>query len=206
MQNTQLTGTVLTINRKCLTQPVGKKAVYLMAALMMSTSLSAVISPTVANAQTSASERNFSIRSQSLSTALLEFSNASGIDIFFDQKTIGNRSTQGLTGRYTPKAGLEKLLAGTGLSYNFNNTRSITIIDRLASSPIRQRLPMTARFYSTQSRLQGAQILKIPLTQRPDLPLIFLPKISAGYHQALRAIFLNRHRGSYRQAAVPDRD
>lgn len=134
MHDTQLTGTVLTINRKCLTQPVGKKAVYLMAALMMSTSLSTVISSTIASAQTSASERNFSIRGQSLSTALLEFSNASGIDIFFDQKTIGNRSTQGLTGRYTPKAGLEKLLAGTGLSYNFNNTRSITIIDRLASS------------------------------------------------------------------------
>ena len=134
MHDTQLTGTVLTINRKCLTQPVGKKAVYLMAALMMSTSLSTVISPTIASAQTSVSERNFSIRGQSLSTALLEFSNASGIDIFFDQKTIGNRSTQGLTGRYTPQAGLEKLLAGTGLSYNFNNARSITIIDRLASS------------------------------------------------------------------------
>ena len=134
MQNTQLTGAVLTINRKCLTQPVGKKAAYLMAALMMSTSLSAVIAPTIASAQTSASERNFSIRGQSLSTALLEFSSASGIDVFFDQKTIGNRSTQGLTGRYTPQAGLEKLLAGTGLSYNFNNARSITIIDRLASS------------------------------------------------------------------------
>ncbi|HWD12646.1 MAG TPA: TonB-dependent receptor [Pseudochrobactrum sp.] len=105
-----------------------------MAALMMSTSLSAVIAPTIASAQTSASEHNFSIRGQSLSTALLEFSNASGIDIFFDQKTIGNRSTQGLTGRYTPQAGLEKLLAGTGLSYNFNNARSVTIIDRLASS------------------------------------------------------------------------
>lgn len=134
MQYTQITGTVLKTKLKYLTQPAGKKAAYLMAALMMSTSLSAVIAPTIASAQTSANEQIFSIRGQSLSTALLEFSNVSGIDIFFDQKTIGPRTTQGLIGKYTPQAGLEKLLTGTGLSYNFNNARSITITDRLTSS------------------------------------------------------------------------
>jgi hypothetical protein len=69
MQYTQITGMVFKTKLKYLAQPAGKKAAYLMAALMMSTSLSAVITPTSASAQTSANEQIFSIRGQSLSTA-----------------------------------------------------------------------------------------------------------------------------------------
>lgn len=105
------------------------KTRVLLAALMVSTSLSGVLTPRLSMAQSMVAERSFVIRPQPLSAALLEFANASGIDIFFDQNVIGTRHTEGLSGTFTMEAGLQRLLANTGLSWRSNGARNIMVFD-----------------------------------------------------------------------------
>ena len=103
-----------------------------LAALLLSTSLCGVTLAPAARAQ--GAEHVSSIQAQPLSAALLEFSNASGIDIFFDQSVVGNRTSSGLSGRHSVEEGLSRLISGSGLSYAFNGSGAVTISDRLAGS------------------------------------------------------------------------
>lgn len=106
----------------------------LVTALMLTTSLWGVFAPYPAVAQSPAQEHSFAIARQPLSSALIQFANASGIDIFFDQRAIGKLGSGGLSGRYTTQAGLTKLLAGTGLNYSFTGANSVTISGDVGSS------------------------------------------------------------------------
>lgn len=115
-------------------QSVPRRVGIVMAALLLSTSLYGLTAPSSAMAQSSVAERSFSIPAQRLSTALIQFSNASGIDIFFDQNLIGSRGTNGLSGRYTIEAGLIRLLQESGFTYTFNGANSVTITDRLSNA------------------------------------------------------------------------
>jgi len=77
---------------------------------------------------------SLAIPAQPLSRALLEFSNATGTQIFFDQATVAGREASGLSGSYSRAEALDGLLAGTGLSYRDDGS-TITIFDP-ASAPI----------------------------------------------------------------------
>ncbi|MAY64069.1 MAG: hypothetical protein CML29_17840 [Rhizobiales bacterium] len=105
---------------------------HFLAVLLLSTSLCSVTLTPTAHAQSA--EHVYAIRAQPLSAALLEFSNASGIDIFFNQSMVGNRASGGLSGRHSVEEGLNRLLSGSGLSYAFNGNGAVTISDRLTGS------------------------------------------------------------------------
>lgn len=85
-----------------------------------------------ANAQTQM--RDFAIAAQPLSSALLQFSAASGLEIFFDQSLISGRTSPGLSGGHAIDAALGQLLAGTGLSFRYTNASTVTVYDPAASS------------------------------------------------------------------------
>ncbi|MFK4826171.1 TonB-dependent hemoglobin/transferrin/lactoferrin family receptor [Paenochrobactrum sp. BZR 588] len=180
MEYTQLTGKVLTAQHTCLTQPTSRKLACLMAALMMTTSLSVVMKPAIAVAQSTNNERHFTIPAQSLSTALLAFSNASGVDIFFDQNDIGTRTTSGLNGRYTAQAGLARLLAGTGLRYHFTNANSVTISDRVSNS------------HDTAARVNDGSILLDTITVHGQVQPENAPYMTAGSTAYVSAEDLSR--------------
>ena len=63
-------------------------------------------------------QRDFDIPAQSLTTALTVFGQQSGLQVTADGALLRARSTSGVRGRMTPDRALERLLAGTGLTYS----------------------------------------------------------------------------------------
>jgi iron complex outermembrane receptor protein len=72
-------------------------------------------------------KQNFNIPAQSLSSALLQFSENTGVKTFFSADLTRDIKTQGLSGSYTPQQALDKLLANTGVAYRFTDTESVAL-------------------------------------------------------------------------------
>lgn len=84
----------------------------------------------------------FHIPSQTLSTALLQFSQASGIKTFFKTDLARNIKTKALNGFYTPLQALNQLLKNTGLHYRFTETESVTLFSEQSSMSTERLLAM----------------------------------------------------------------
>ena len=87
--------------------------------------LLAVLPVTSAIAET---KQTFNIPKQSLSSALLQFSESTGIKTFFKADLARNRTTQGVSGNFTQAQALDTLLADTGVDYRFTDTKSVTLV------------------------------------------------------------------------------
>ncbi len=55
------------------------------------------------------------------------FAEVSGLELIYPASLASGSSTQGLSGRYSTREGLAKLLEGTGLTYRFTKERSVTL-------------------------------------------------------------------------------
>lgn len=71
--------------------------------------------------------KSFAIAPQSLSSALLQFSEATHVELLFDAAMTEHLHTQGLSGDYAPDEALRLLLRDTGLTYRMTSTGGITI-------------------------------------------------------------------------------
>ncbi|GEC17475.1 TonB-dependent siderophore receptor [Nitrobacter winogradskyi] len=76
---------------------------------------------------TDANVRNLDIPPQGLSSALVAFSRQTRVQIFVDQTLASGKTSPGVSGALAPAAALNRLLAGTGLTYRFTNTTSVSI-------------------------------------------------------------------------------
>lgn len=76
----------------------------------------------------------FDIAAQPLDQALLKFSEATGIKVFFSSDHVKNQSADQLQGRYTPQQALKQLLGHSGLQYRFTEPDMITISQAQAHS------------------------------------------------------------------------
>ena len=95
----------------------GKSAVLVLLTIMQASSA-------IAGAE---QKQNFNIPAQSLSSALLQFSESTGIKTFFSADVARDIKTPGLSGSYTPQQALDKLLANTGVAYRFTDTQSVAL-------------------------------------------------------------------------------
>jgi iron complex outermembrane receptor protein len=86
---------------------------------------------------------DFNIGAQSLADALLEFSQTSGLKIFYSAEMTKNLKTSGLNGKYTAQQGLQKLLNNTGLQYRFTGNETVTIENAPLAPHINQADPTT---------------------------------------------------------------
>jgi iron complex outermembrane receptor protein len=107
-----------------------------LAMLLGSTSLAGVLSLPPAFAQSMAPAAGtlqrsiaFAIPSQSLSSGIVAFSRAASVDLVFDGAVPRGARTQGVSGTLTVREGVNRLLAGTGLSARFNGARTVQIYD-----------------------------------------------------------------------------
>ncbi|WP_210270251.1 TonB-dependent siderophore receptor [Aureimonas sp. ME7] len=73
----------------------------------------------------------FNIPAQSLSGALLRYSQATGVQLFFGADLVRGRNSGGAKGPLTPTAALTRILAGSGLAYR-NEGGTIAIYDPAA--------------------------------------------------------------------------
>jgi iron complex outermembrane recepter protein len=73
------------------------------------------------------SGKHYRIPAQSLNTALLRFAADSDVEILYDTDQMRGLSSNGLDGNATPTQALSKLLQGSGMTYRFVDTKTVTI-------------------------------------------------------------------------------
>lgn len=69
----------------------------------------------------------FAIASQTLADALVDFQNDSGVNVIYKDRLVQGKATPGLSGKYPQAAGLEKLLSGTGLTYQVTAENTVVL-------------------------------------------------------------------------------
>lgn len=87
-----------------------------------------------AMAQSASMTSSWSIQPQSLSRALVQFSNRSGLQLFYDATVVRGLRSPGATGSLSREAALSALLSGTGLTFSFTNGNTVTISERVAQA------------------------------------------------------------------------
>ncbi|WP_400770637.1 TonB-dependent siderophore receptor [Methylosinus sporium] len=82
--------------------------------------------------------QSYRIAPGSLAAALNSFADANGLHVLYDSSATLGLKTAGLSGAYSVKDGLERLLAGSGLSYRMAATsRTVTIVLAQADNGVR---------------------------------------------------------------------
>lgn len=71
---------------------------------------------------------SYSIPAGSLDTALVRFGAASGVQVLYTSSITAGLQSPGVSGSLPPEEALAQLLAGSGLSYQFNGPTSVTLI------------------------------------------------------------------------------
>src|SRR5262245_55445490 len=69
----------------------------------------------------------FDIAPQPLGTALVRFSEATGIQLFLDSSVARGIQSPGVQGSMSRQEALNRLLAGSGLVYRFTNANTVTV-------------------------------------------------------------------------------
>ncbi|MDV6345230.1 TonB-dependent siderophore receptor [Nitrosomonas sp. Is37] len=110
---------------------------------------------------TKSTTRSYNIPAGSLENALTQFSNQSGVKIFFDDAVIQGKTTQGLVGSYEIHTALDRLLSGTELQpvSHADGFTLIKLSTESALSPVVTTLPSiqitadpeTSRYLATSS-------------------------------------------------------
>ena len=103
-------------------------------ALMVGTALGTILSASPAMSQGASTattarsvEKQFNIAPQSLQNALTLFGQQAGIQVSVNAETVRSLSSGGVSGRLSPQAAIERLLAGTGLPYSFTSATTVVI-------------------------------------------------------------------------------
>ena len=69
----------------------------------------------------------FDVPPQPLGAALAAFANQAGLELVFTAEQVAGKEAEGLSGTYSPAAGLQRLLAGSGLRYRFVNAETVAL-------------------------------------------------------------------------------
>ena len=75
----------------------------------------------LSNAQNAAAsiKSDTNVPAQPLSSALAVFARDRDLQVIFRSEVVGDRTTPGAIGRFTPEEELKRLLSGTGLGYRY---------------------------------------------------------------------------------------
>ncbi|WP_175404959.1 TonB-dependent receptor [Marinomonas sp. FW-1] len=91
--------------------------------------VSMALTPTVYAESISAETYSFNISAGPLAKAINDFAAISGVYLGGNGQLLQGKNTQGVEGNYSARQALDLLLAGTGLSYEIGEGRSIVLID-----------------------------------------------------------------------------
>lgn len=69
----------------------------------------------------------FDIATQPMAQALLQYSEISGVKVFFSSDTVENHASPALNGNYSAKEALRQLLGNSGLQYRFTQPDMVTV-------------------------------------------------------------------------------
>lgn len=77
---------------------------------------------------------SFAIEAQSLESALIAFSEASGVQVMASSDMLANKTTQGITRKVSSDNALDRILSGTGLTYRVSGESTVTIVPKPAAT------------------------------------------------------------------------
>ena len=99
--------------------------------------------------------RNYTIAAQTLGTALQEFAAQANIQLLFSESDVAGMRTGGLKGSFTKDQALERLLAGSGLAFEFLKADAV-IIRRPGNSSDSAPAPARAAGAASATQNSGA--------------------------------------------------
>jgi iron complex outermembrane receptor protein len=107
----------------------GQQAVRpaLIATLLAGTALGSFATQPVLAQAPAAVSATIDIPAQALSSALIAFSRQTRIEIFVPSSLAAGKRSAAVSGTHSPEAALQRLLAGTGLTYRFTGARSVAV-------------------------------------------------------------------------------
>lgn len=80
-----------------------------------------------------AAQAQYSIPAGNLAHVINRFADVSGLQIVSGAETMRGRKSDGISGAFSQREALDRLLRGTGLSYRYLNRRTVTIYDSRAN-------------------------------------------------------------------------
>jgi iron complex outermembrane receptor protein len=75
----------------------------------------------------------FNVPAQDLNGAVLVFADKAGIQVFYDVSRVRGLHSNGVSGDLTPREALDRILAGTGLTYQFTGTNAVSLAQLAAA-------------------------------------------------------------------------
>ena len=112
---------------------IGMKTGKLLLALLATTALQ-ISPPFVQTVYAQQTNISYSIPAGSLGAVISRFGDKSNLQILYPADLVRGKSSSGLQGTMGKQEALSRLLAGTGLTYNFTNANTVTISDRISSA------------------------------------------------------------------------
>ena len=94
----------------------------------------AIVGLSVADEVHASIKQPTNIPAQPLAPALQSLAKDRNFQIVYVSEEIGDRSTAGAVGEYTPEEALKQLLRGTGLTYKYLDEKTVTIVTPTAAS------------------------------------------------------------------------
>ncbi|TWT12667.1 TonB-dependent siderophore receptor [Reyranella sp. CPCC 100927] len=123
-------------------------------------------------------QRNFEIPAQPLSSALVLFGQQSGLQVTVDGSVVRSLSAQAVSGTMTAQQALQRLLAGTGLTYAVSGGTTIAIQSAPRESEGRIELgPITVEGNkeSGYGPVSGYKASRSATATKTDTPIIDIP-------------------------------
>ena len=110
-----------------------------------------VVTVAAADDASASTRKTTNILAQALAPALQALAKDRNFQIIYVSEEISGRSTQGAVGELTPEEALERLLAGTGLTFKYLDHKTITIV------PMSQAASRSVAAPPQSTTAQGAQ-------------------------------------------------
>jgi len=135
----------------------------LLTALVQSLPLSSWAQPTAAGASGIA-PIEFNIPAQPLTSALNTFAETSGLQVSYPSEMASGLTSSSLVGAYTPQAGLNVLLSGTGLAYSFTEAATVTLVQggAVAAAPVLAQAQASSDEPSSAASTEKQKPVKVP--------------------------------------------
>ena len=133
--------------------------------------------PAVRQTAQQGERRGFSIEAQPLAAALDRFAAQAGVFFAYKTSDLEDLRSPGVTGSFTPREALQRLLSGTGVTFRFTDADTIT----LERSVVEDDGPMRLAPISVEAVLEGTLTESYSAPEsfsatRTDTPLIDTPQ------------------------------
>jgi len=164
------------------TRPTGRAIQLASAGLVIAITLAGpILSPQSANAQNLAASQTrttFNIPAGPLSNALNRFAAQTGLYLAGAGELTQGKKSNGLTGEYTVQQGLQQLLAGSGIRFQFSGSNTVTLVGATNSAVTLAPVTVNAEGIgeSAYGPVEGFTAKRSATGSKTDTPILEIPQ------------------------------